>query len=345
VPEYLHAQATSVEEIRAIADATIGPIIAEFQSVALVGFPDHSNVGDSAIWLGELAYLKARSVTVAYSCSSESYRKENLERHTDGDTPILIHGGGYFGDIWPTGLDFMLRMVDDFPDRSIIVMPQTIHFQSASQRERARRVINGHRSMTICVRDHRSAHLAREYFEHPVVLAPDSAVFLDLHTAVYATGVLYLAREDREAHANRAAVVEEGIRQTDWVDLPAPILVARMYPSFLHRSKARMQAHIGSSDSAAWQEAVAAAARNALARHRLQRGVRLLASAEIVVTDRLHAHILSVLLDLPHVLLDNNYGKVRAYYDTWSQDSSLVQWALSPDEAFVLARDVPMRPH
>jgi len=332
---------SSLEEIRKIADEAMRPVVGGFESVALVGFPDHSNVGDSAIWLGELAYLKSQSVKVAYSCSSDSYRRENLERHTDGDTPILIHGGGYFGDVWPTGLDFMLKMVEDFPDRPIVVMPQTIHFESPSQLVRARRIINGHHAMTICARDHRSETLAREHFDHAVVLAPDSAVFLDLRSTNSGAGILYLAREDREARTDRETVVEEGFRQTDWVDLPPPGLPGRVYPVALHRTKAAMHARIGTSDSAAWQEATAALVRNALARYRLQRGVRLLASAEVVVTDRLHAHILSVLLGRPNVLLDNSYGKLRAYYDTWSKVLPMVSWSQSVDDALALARSEP----
>jgi len=324
---------SSLAEIREIADEAMRPVVGGFESVALVGFPDHSNVGDSAIWLGELAYLKARSVKVAYSCSSVSYRKENLERHTDDETPIVIHGGGYFGDIWRDPFDFMLRMVEDFPNRSIVVMPQTIHFESPPQLERARRVINGHRAMTICVRDHRSAQLAKQHFDHPAVLTPDSAVFLDLHTAAADAGILYLLREDREARAERTAINGEGTRRTDWVDLPLPSMPARVRPALLHRAKSRLQERIGGSNSAAWQERFAAIARDALAKYRLERGVHLLATAQIVVTDRIHAHILSLLMGLPHILVDNSYGKNRVYYEAWSQGLPLVSWASHLDDA------------
>src|SRR3546814_10452775 len=48
---------------------------------------------------------------------------------------------------------------------------------------------------------------------------------------------------------------------------------------------------------------------------RFQRGLAMLAAGELVVTDRLHAHILSLLLDIPHVLPDNSYGKVAGFAD------------------------------
>jgi pyruvyl transferase EpsO len=72
---------------------------------------------------------------------------------------------------------------------------------------------------------------------------------------------------------------------------------------------------------------------NQVARLRLSQGCRTLAAARCVVTDRLHGHILSVLLGIPHVVLDNNYGKVRSFYDTWTKGCDLVDWAESPADA------------
>ncbi|WP_276524270.1 polysaccharide pyruvyl transferase family protein, partial [Enterobacter hormaechei] len=48
----------------------------------------------------------------------------------------------------------------------------------------------------------------------------------------------------------------------------------------------------------------------ARARRRVERGLRLLSRGERIVTDRLHGHILSLLLGIPHVVLDNDYGKL-----------------------------------
>ncbi|MFT4085249.1 MAG: polysaccharide pyruvyl transferase family protein, partial [Nocardioides sp.] len=40
----------------------------------------------------------------------------------------------------------------------------------------------------------------------------------------------------------------------------------------------------------------------------------LFAGARLVVTDRLHAHVLAGLMGIPHVVLDNSYGKIGAVY-------------------------------
>lgn len=53
-------------------------------------------------------------------------------------------------------------------------------------------------------------------------------------------------------------------------------------------------------------------------------GQRLLGQGEIVVTDRLHAHILSTLMGITQVILDDSYGKVFQFVDTWTHASKLV---------------------
>ena len=42
-------------------------------------------------------------------------------------------------------------------------------------------------------------------------------------------------------------------------------------------------------------------------------------AGRVVVTDRLHGHILSTLLDIPHVLLDNADNKLSSYHNTWTR--------------------------
>ncbi len=71
----------------------------------------------------------------------------------------------------------------------------------------------------------------------------------------------------------------------------------------------------------------------ARAQARVERGLRLLARGELIVTDRLHGHILALLLGIPHVVLDNDYGKVGAYIAAWTQRSPLVRQARSSQAA------------
>ena len=75
-----------------------------------------------------------------------------------------------------------------------------------------------------------------------------------------------------------------------------------------------------------------------LAEARVLRGMRILARGQVVVTDRLHGHVLSLLQGIPHVVLDNVDGKVRAVYEADTHRSPLVHFAQDAQHAAKLAR-------
>jgi pyruvyl transferase EpsO len=75
-----------------------------------------------------------------------------------------------------------------------------------------------------------------------------------------------------------------------------------------------------------------------LAARWMRRGCALLARGRVVVTDRLHGHILSMLQDIPHVVVDNSYGKLRSTFETWTHESATAHWADDPQTALAIAR-------
>lgn len=54
-------------------------------------------------------------------------------------------------------------------------------------------------------------------------------------------------------------------------------------------------------------------------------GFAQLDRAEVVVTDRLHGHIMSTLLGKPHVVIDNSYGKIARFIDAFGKDDVTLQ--------------------
>jgi len=70
-----------------------------------------------------------------------------------------------------------------------------------------------------------------------------------------------------------------------------------------------------------------------ISRAYLNMGCRMLSQGKVIVTDRLHVHILSLLLGIPHVVFDDQGGKVKTFYETWTKGCSLTRWVDSPAEA------------
>ena len=60
----------------------------------------------------------------------------------------------------------------------------------------------------------------------------------------------------------------------------------------------------------------------------------MLARGRICLTDRLHVHVLCTLMGIPHIVLDNSYGKIRSFADCWGT-ASHASWP-DPTERDVL---------
>jgi pyruvyl transferase EpsO len=303
--------------------------------VALLDFPNYGNPGDSAIWLGALACLKMLGHgTPIYSSDHRTFDERSLRLALHDGGTILLTGGGNFGDLWPGAQRLRERVLREFPDHAVVQLPQTIHFADPRALEQARTGVSAHPDFTILVRDVQSLDIATNELGCRARLCPDLAFCLSAETepALHArpdehdvVDVLYLLRTDHES-GNTFRV--EG--SVDWVDdAQTPI-------SRIERRVARRAASHAAPSMLA--RAFLSRCYPALARQRLRRGVRLLRSGRVTVTDRLHGHVLALLLGIPHVVLGDRNGKVRGFIDAWTAGSPLVQRAASIEEADAMAR-------
>ena len=321
-----HAQLVAL--LQRTIDQVLRPLLAGDPSVALLGFPNYANVGDSAIWLGTIAYLRSLGIAPRYVCDHATYSRQRLARRI-GDGVILLQGGGNLGDLWELHQPFREAVVDAFHDHPIIQLPQSICFQEQAALAGARAVFNRHPNLTLLVRDQQSLTIACNEFGARSLLCPDMAFCLGLLPRLVAASraLVWLARSDRESALTSRPPAGAGIEPVDWLTERASALrLAR----WLGR---RGRLHAPLSRSYDW-----------LARQRLQRGCRVLSSGRVAITDRLHGHILCVLLGIPHVLLDNSYGKVRSFYATWTRGCELVRWAESGSDAVRLAGELAGMP-
>jgi exopolysaccharide biosynthesis predicted pyruvyltransferase EpsI len=175
------------------------------EPVAILDFPDIRNCGDSAIWLGQMAYLAERcGKRPAYVSRIKDFSAGALERIMPTGT-IFIHGGGNFGDIWEPHQDFRERVLERFPDRKIVQFPQSIHYKSQERLEQSARVIERHRDFHLLVRDQESKDFAEKHFQCSVRLCPDMAFGIGaLKAAAPEFPVLAMLRTDVEKARARA---------------------------------------------------------------------------------------------------------------------------------------------
>lgn len=323
---------TLIAALRQRIDVTLRPLLSGTRSAALIDFPSHANVGDSAIWLGQLAYVRSLDVmSLSYTCDVHSYSRAELAKHLDGGV-ILLSGGGNLGDLWEASQQLRERVIRDFPDTRIVQLPQSIHFQDGRALRRARDVFDSHPDLTLLVRDRQSLTFAGQEFTNPSHLCPDMAFCLGplARPGVPTKDIVWLSRTDKESASQIASTLATDIQRVDWLAEPVSSFVSVM--ALVDRY---LVPHLPFSSG--WDRARSLLWER-LAHQRLLRGCRLLAAGRTVITDRLHGHILSVLLDIPQLLLDNSTGKVRSFYETWTSSLPCVRWCNGPAEALALAR-------
>ncbi len=316
--------------LRETIDEVLRPILSGVRRVALLDFPAHANVGDSAIWLGTLAYLREHGKTVCYSCDQSTYSRATLAERL-GDGVILLSGGGNFGDIWKHSQQLREQVVRDFPDAKIVQLPQSVMFHDRGKLARARAIFDAHPALTLLVRDERSLHFVSENFRAPALLCPDMALWLGpiARPSPAKREVVWLARTDRESAGGPPPA---GIETVDWLHEPrAPGLRLESFLRELIVEHPRAERMLRSTLSRVADRVAA---------DRLSRGCATLSEGRVVITDRLHAHILCLLLGIPSVIIDNSYGKLRNFYDTWTCGNELAALAGGPEEAVSLAMEL-----
>jgi pyruvyl transferase EpsO len=253
------------------------------------------------------------------------------------------------GDLYGRQQGARVTALSQLPGHPIIQMPQSIHFRDSANAEAFAELCRQHGNFTLMVRERNSQTIAQEVLGIEPILSPDHAIAngrpLRSHTQPVAE-VLWLARrpgdpeyvdvwEPDVSQDNRVKRVEwlEGVPEHEktW-DLPGRVALAinqhfrdNWQPDFTWAPLAHQ---------------LVAATYDPLAHRWVNRGYEILQSAKVVVTDKLHGHIMCVLAGIPHVVLDNSYGKVSGTLDAWTGSLPGVNRASSGEEAWEIAQQL-----
>ncbi len=291
----------------------VAEIIPRTAPLIYLDYPVHANIGDLLIEKGTERFFAHLDYNVVGCRSAHDFFSSAADRVT-GEMTIVLHGGGNFGDLYGLHQAFRERVIEKFPDNRIVLLPQTIHFDSQARLEACARLFSRHRNLHVCLRDQRSLEIFKTHFDNPAYLIPDMAHFLweefMPHRAGKAgTRTLLFVRTDKELRPFSGAV--DGLPQpVDWGDLIG--LEDRIAFRTLNALYARGP-FIGrwTSLHPLWRH---------LRDHLIAKAERLFQGYGTVKTNRLHAGIFALLMGRRAVLSDNSYGKLSGYYSTWLKD-------------------------
>ena len=308
---------------------TLQAVIPTERAVAVVDYENSQNCGDKAIWLGQTHALKRLGLTSVYTCTLADYDRDVLKQRL-GDGTILVRGGGNFGDLYPYH-KFHRRIVKDFPENKILMFPQTAHFQDPGELAETRRIFNAHSDLTMLARDVESYVLMRQAFHrNTVILCPDIAFALPSlrRRSTAAVDIVWVARTDREGRYGDLLPqltmlgVEKFRREYACIDrLDGERLIARFENSnsgimLTDWYSVKFERNEG-------KHAYESLDYDQQAQFVVRQALNILSRGRVVITDRLHGHILCLMLGIPHILLDNSYGKNRRYFNAWTYNADV----------------------
>jgi pyruvyl transferase EpsO len=323
-----------INELQIKAHTILDHLISTNSMVALLDYPNNSNIGDSLIWLGEIAYLRSRGISPHYVCDLNNYRADRINRALKNNPVILLHGGGNFGTLWPEEQAFRIKVLREFKGTPIIQMPQSLHFENEYILAETTQAIREHGEFTLLVRDQPSYDFAQQHFDCTVTLCPDMAFFIgELKSDTQPQlDRFILSRTDHEKSTNWPDSIstlgnKSIVEIKDWLEM-----------GWNERILGRIERHSSNLRSFVDPDnKLLCILWNYLANARLRRGKALLQSGRVIISDRLHVHILSILLNKPHALIDNVYGKLGNLHKAWTIPYQGVRLVHTLDEAFEAA--------
>lgn len=274
----------------------------------LFNSPDYTNLGDHAIALAERNMFKRIFPDIEFiEISCEQYIKENLliQNVIQEQDILLISGGGYLGSLWLWLEDITRNIISQYPENKIIVLPQTLFFEQShigdTERLAFADTFNGHKDLTVMLRDKASYQLSSQLLGPSVkkMLFPDMVLSLEYEGNDNRSGSLVCIREDKEATGVQKEIIMD----------------------FLKKNGVEAE------------EFTTIACENVFLDNRkeyLEKLIKKIGCAKVVVTDRLHAMLFCVITNTPCIAFDNMSGKLSEAYQ-WIKDKQYILFCESEE--------------
>lgn len=280
----------------------------------VVGTPTHTNIGDSAIVLAELAFLRDY-------CGADGIKEITFDECRDhlgvlkavisAGAPLYCPGGGNMGDQWWEEEALRRQFLENFR-QPVMVFPQTVHY-SDTQLGQSRRVssipvYNGRKNLTLVARERRSYELMKQmYPDTRILLVPDIVLSANMDTfgvkVSHRDGVLLCMRNDAERSTSDA------VRQE---------LEAILTGKGLTFTKTDMYC----------ENAVTKEDRAQRVKEKMEEFTR----ARLVITDRLHGMVFAAITGTPCIVFRNYNHKVYGTYE-WIRYLPYIRFLESTEEA------------
>jgi exopolysaccharide biosynthesis predicted pyruvyltransferase EpsI len=303
------------------------------------GYLETENKGDAAIWSAQQILLSILGIETMEACrfmykdcDIEKFRRK-LEEHRP-HSGIIMAGGGNFNDYYWEDQPSRMNMITNFKNISIRAFPQSIFMTKPDKINQTREAFTQHHDLQLAARDKPSYDWLMDNFGETEGiqsdLVPDIAFMWGnrsdfRHNTKKTHDILILARKDAEISDGDSGTIEFGEGKIDLGGSIGNVTYNKVDWKFTTTPEIDDDGdREEGKNQRAWAKSVA--------------GFELLGSAHFVITDRLHGHILSTVIGVPHVLMDSKLGKNLNFHNTWTRDCECTKITKSIDSAFDVAR-------
>lgn len=260
----------------------------------LLHTPTHSNIGDSAIIVAEIQFLKKCGYTKIIEITTKEYQeyRKCIVRLMPKNAEIFLPGGGNMGSLWPSEEKLRGEIISDFANHKIVVFPQTIYYSDSEDAKQLQKesidVYNTKPKLTVVARERTSFTIMKQLYSNlNVLLTPDIVLSLSFtQNDVERKGIAVCFRNDKEgvfSEESKSNLIEK--------------LESSKY--LVHQTDTMSE------------EPITVENREDVVKHKLDE----FAQSKLVITDRLHGMVFSAITGTPCLVLGNNHHKVQGTYE------------------------------
>lgn len=294
------------------------------QRLYMFGVPVYNNLGDLSISQAQKEFVAENFPEMVYIEITEPQTDRAIEELLPllrPDDIIGYVGGGNIGSVHLAHEVPRRKVFATFVNNKTISFPQSVYFEDSDKgREELRKsqeAYNKNLNLTLVARDTQSLGYLQKDFKAPSIYTTDMVLALQPQRPEFdRDGVLFIMREDAEK-----VISDEFTRQLtesiesagEKVELTDTVLPYKAYD-------VKTQADT-------LLDIVRISERNWLLNLKLDQ----IKANKVVVTDRLHGMIFSVITQTPCLVFDNNYGKASAFYYNWLEDLDYIQHTTETD--------------
>ena len=265
------------------------------KNVFIIGTPNHGNMGDQAIWYATQKLLKDYFQTanvVDVDMGEFETDVDGIAHLIQEQDVLILQGGGNFGNYYMD--DEMIRrtVISLFRNNRIIMFPQTVYFSDdkngQEELQRSACIYNKNQNLILIARDAESFKRLKENFTNDIYMLPDVVLSLNyIDTEKERKGALICLRSDKESvmDSQEIADMEEFLKKA--------------FPEVSH-TDTQMDNYCREN-------------REKLLKQKMEE----FQSAELVITDRLHGMIFSVITGTPCIVFDNFNAKIKNVYASY----------------------------